>query len=101
MNVIPRVGMNERFVSLAPTPLAWARTPMAWRLYSTRLGMRLSILARQEPREQCVPRQEPRNKGINPHRVKYKHLKRDRARYIHASLPIAVAIDDNLQLIRS
>jgi len=29
-------------------------------------------LARQEPREQCVPRQEPRNKDINPHRVKYR-----------------------------
>jgi len=28
-------------------------------------------LARQEPREQCVPRQEPRNKYINPHPVKY------------------------------
>jgi len=28
-------------------------------------------LARQEPREQCVPRQEPRNKDINPHRMKY------------------------------
>ena len=28
-------------------------------------------LARQEPREQCVPRLEPRHKDINRHRVKY------------------------------
>jgi len=28
-------------------------------------------LARQEPREQCVPRQEPRNKDISLDRVKY------------------------------
>jgi len=28
-------------------------------------------LARQEPREQCVPKLEPRNNVINPRRVKY------------------------------
>jgi|GEM_PF-6831807 len=29
---IPRMGMNESFASLTPSPSAWARTPVAWRL---------------------------------------------------------------------
>gem|GEM_PF-2240783 len=63
----------------------WAKYCIDSQLYSTRPGMRLSILVpghqpwntlhwRLLPPATLLARQEPRNKDINPHRVKYKSI---------------------------
>jgi len=62
--LITHAGWNEAVNSRSRAP-ALERTALEALASSDKL-------ARQEPRERCVPRQEPRNKDFNPHRLMFK-----------------------------
>jgi len=84
--------VGRRFMSDFPARrFARSRAPALERTVLEAPASRAN-LARQVPREQCVPRQEPRNKDINPHHVKYK---------LGTTWPLSLAVINSWKLRRA